>query len=111
MNFLDDLQKQPVDVRKKIMLLGTIVCGLIIFILWLFVFPHSSPSKNEQKENQKMKEEFAKLKDDLSQQTSKFKMSNFNFKSLESILKNNLTEKNDSNDGKRLNKIPRLPLE
>lgn len=114
MNFFDDLQKKPVAVRKKIMWLGTIACGLIIFFLWLFVFPHSpAPSKKEQKNSQQIGEEFTKLKDELGKQTSKLNMGDLtkNFGSLEDIIKKDLNKKNGSSEEKKLNEIPRLPLE
>jgi hypothetical protein len=103
MNFFNDLQKKPVAVRKKIMWLGAITFGLIIFFLWLFIFPHSStPSEKVQKNNQKMGEEFAKLKEEIGKQTSEINLGD---------LSENLKNKNGPNEKKRINEVPRLPLE
>jgi len=45
-NFFKNLQKKPLETRKKIMWINVFSLSLIIFLFWLLLAPHKPNNKN-----------------------------------------------------------------
>lgn len=105
-NFLDNLQKKPEKVRKKILWASVSFIGLVILLLWIFVMPHESTVPPEK--SQETREKLETTKQEIKKATDKISLMN-----LSSDIKdatNEIIEENRA-DEERLVEIPRLPLE
>ena len=104
--FLDNLQKKPEKVRKKILWLSVAFLGVCIFLIWLFVFPHESTVPPEK--SREAREKIEKSKQEIKEITDKV-----NFSNISSDIKEATQEIINENkkEEEKVIEIPRLPME
>jgi hypothetical protein len=104
--FLDKLQKKPLKERKRILWVSVAFIGVVIFLAWLFVFPHESTVPPEK--SQATREKLEKSKQEIKEITDKVSFSNISSdvkEATEEIIKENKKEE------EKIIEIPRLPME